>query len=790
MNRLFEIIFTALSVVSASAVMGQDVVSYSDHVRPMLGQHCFACHNADRQRGGLDLSSYSALMAGGSSGEIVSPQDPEGSSLMGVLSHAMQPAMPPDQPRLDDDKIEIVRQWITQGCRENTDSAARVASGPRVDLSVGEPTLGRPEGPPLMPEDMPLGPIVQTPRAGAITALAGHPWSPIVAVGGQRQILIYHTQTLELLGVLPFEPGQPQTICFSGSGQLLLAGGGIGGQSGSVVVWDVRTGNEVARVGEEVDSVLAADIDAMQRFVALGGPSRVVKVYDVAGGEPIYRITKHTEWITALAFSPDGILLATADRNGGLYIWEAATGELFYTLEGHDQQITDLAWRYDGNVLASTSEDGQVRLWEMHAGQRVKNWEAHRGGAQSVAFTEDGRLVTTGRDQRVKVWKPDGSLGRELRAFEDVGLSATFDTTGGRVFAGDITGRLVCWRLEEGDPVEAMGVCPASVATALTQAQEAVAQVQREIAPAQARYNEAQTRLQARTRALTEAQARGVHDQANQDRIIAARQAYDQARQHQARQQQALHAHAVRMGAAQQEVAKWRAAQLRIQIDLQRDQLAQARSAEHPTRQALDQAVAHRDQAQAQQIAAQAAIDAAPPRVEAKRQRLAATRQTAQQIQGRIDQQQQAITQAGAEVQTQQAALQALLTQAAAMESPDAQTTADIAQARQQLADMEAREGQAAHVLDEIQLELEDAEFEVESAQAGLHRIEQEVAALPAQLEAYDQQLAQAQAQIDNARQAASVAAQPSDALEAQIQELMIRYREYRAAAGFIQPGE
>ncbi len=87
---------------------------------------------------------------------------------------------------------------------------------------------------------------VRTKSINALTALAASPWAPLVAVGGQKQVLLYHTETLEPLGVLPFPEGFPTIIRFSRNGQLLLTGGGLGGKSGKVVLWDIKTGERIA----------------------------------------------------------------------------------------------------------------------------------------------------------------------------------------------------------------------------------------------------------------------------------------------------------------------------------------------------------------------------------------------------------------------------------------------------------------------------------------------------------------------------------------------------------------
>ena len=46
-------------------------VTYDDHVKPVLRQKCFACHNPDKKSGDLDLTNYSSLMTGGGSGTVM-----------------------------------------------------------------------------------------------------------------------------------------------------------------------------------------------------------------------------------------------------------------------------------------------------------------------------------------------------------------------------------------------------------------------------------------------------------------------------------------------------------------------------------------------------------------------------------------------------------------------------------------------------------------------------------------------------------------------------------------------
>ena len=241
------------------------------------------------------------------------------------------------------------------------------------------------------------------------------------------------TKSYNRLGVLPFPEGTVHDIRFSRNGSLLLAAGGRGAFSGRVVLFDVKTGQRVAEIGDEVDSVLAADVSAEHKYVALGGPAKVVKVFSTETGEILHRIRKHTDWITAVAFSPDGKLLATGDRSGGIHIWETEKGAIVFTLDEHKVRITDLSWRGDGSIVASASEDGNVILWSMKDGFPLRNFVAHasnasprhsrRTGVLSLDFANDGRLLTSGRDGAVRLWSADGV--KQLEFNIDSGLPVT-----------------------------------------------------------------------------------------------------------------------------------------------------------------------------------------------------------------------------------------------------------------------------------------------------------------------------------------------------------------------------
>ena len=432
---------------------GAKKLTYQDNILPILREKCLACHDSEKIKGGLDVSSYTKLMEGGGSGAVVKPGDAENSRLFGVIVHKIQPNMPPKSDKLPQAYLDTVKQWIDQGALENSGSKA-VAMKPTAEIGLKSVAKGRPEGPPPMPEPGKLSPepVVVAPRAGAVTAITASPWAPLVAVAGQKQVLLYDSETLNLIGVLPFPYGTPHVLKFSRNGSLLLAAGGRGGQSGRAVVWSVKTGEKIIEVGDETDAVLAADISADQTQIALGGPNKLIRIYSTKDGEKIRDIKKHTDWIYALEYSPDGVLLASADRNGGIFVWEAFTGREYFSLRGHTAAVTDVSWRDDSNILASCSEDATVRLWEMENGGQIKAWGAG-AGAESVRFSHDGRLVTCARDRLCRLWDQNGAQQKVFEAFPDLALRCSVTHDNSRVIAGDWSGLIKVFFTADGKPM-------------------------------------------------------------------------------------------------------------------------------------------------------------------------------------------------------------------------------------------------------------------------------------------------------------------------------------------------
>jgi hypothetical protein len=104
---------------------GEQSVSYSQDVKPILDQYCMQCHQPGGEGtvvSGFAMDSYESLMKGTRNGPMVIAGDVEGSNLLVLMEGRADPSisMPHgEQESVPKEQIEMVRQWIAQGAKNN-----------------------------------------------------------------------------------------------------------------------------------------------------------------------------------------------------------------------------------------------------------------------------------------------------------------------------------------------------------------------------------------------------------------------------------------------------------------------------------------------------------------------------------------------------------------------------------------------------------------------------------------------------------------------------------------------
>jgi len=120
------IVCSSLLVSSALvlAACGEKEISYKADIQPILQQYCVECHaegGKGYEKSGLLLTSYEGVMKGTRFGSIIKPGDALSSTLIMLVEGRADPSikMPHGKESLPKEKIELLKQWVKQGAKNN-----------------------------------------------------------------------------------------------------------------------------------------------------------------------------------------------------------------------------------------------------------------------------------------------------------------------------------------------------------------------------------------------------------------------------------------------------------------------------------------------------------------------------------------------------------------------------------------------------------------------------------------------------------------------------------------------
>jgi RNA polymerase sigma factor (sigma-70 family) len=150
----------------------------------------------------------------------------------------------------------------------------------------------------------------------------------------------------------------------------------------------------------------AAELDAKAAAVAFSPDGRVlvtggrdgkVVLWDVPTGKELARLDGHKKGVTGLAVLPDGKTLVTGGAGGSVLAWDLAARRLLWKSAG-GAAVTALALAPDGSSLASAAGGNQVLRWETATGRPLPAAVVGdpKEAVHSVAFSPDGKRLLAG----------------------------------------------------------------------------------------------------------------------------------------------------------------------------------------------------------------------------------------------------------------------------------------------------------------------------------------------------------------------------------------------------------
>jgi mono/diheme cytochrome c family protein len=142
--NLLRRLFSGVAAAACIAPSAQAADFWSEHVEPILRDHCVECHSQTKAKSGLDLTTFQLALRGGDRGAGFVPGKPEDSQLYLVLQPGADPHMPPKR-QLSDEQIELVRTGIEKlgvvKPAETVAAAPATPAKPREPVWVPPPNL-------------------------------------------------------------------------------------------------------------------------------------------------------------------------------------------------------------------------------------------------------------------------------------------------------------------------------------------------------------------------------------------------------------------------------------------------------------------------------------------------------------------------------------------------------------------------------------------------------------------------------------------------------------------------
>ena len=126
--------------LGARADEDEGIEFFEKQVRPLLIARCYECHSieAGEPSGGLYLDHREGWMAGGDSGPVIVPHDPDASELIKAVRYADDGYQMPPSGKLADEEIAILENWVRLGAPDPRQADAPRVAAKSIDMDAGK----------------------------------------------------------------------------------------------------------------------------------------------------------------------------------------------------------------------------------------------------------------------------------------------------------------------------------------------------------------------------------------------------------------------------------------------------------------------------------------------------------------------------------------------------------------------------------------------------------------------------------------------------------------------------
>ncbi|MFE7559607.1 helix-turn-helix domain-containing protein [Kitasatospora sp. NPDC057500] len=264
------------------------------------------------------------------------------------------------------------------------DGRLLAVGGEQGGIRLWRPPAGTAAGVPADPQDWPSQDLPQR-HLGSVNALALTPdGATLVSAGADQAARVWDLPTGRTTAELRGHPTFVLGVAVGSDNRTVVTSAGISSPSGSVLLWDLRRGTDLAP-GPDRPAVTA---------VAAAGPRAVVGTAD--GRTALWDVTGRTPRLVT-ATAPTGHAVTGLALDAAARTWVTATADGVLRMrrgsDGGELAATDLGARPtavalspDGSLLAAGTADGRLLVGPPDGSPPQRRWHRDLDQVNAVAF--------------------------------------------------------------------------------------------------------------------------------------------------------------------------------------------------------------------------------------------------------------------------------------------------------------------------------------------------------------------------------------------------------------------
>ena len=249
----------------------------------------------------------------------------------------------------------------------------------------------------------------------------------------------------------PWSHGLPvNAIAWRSDGRSLAISAGERKSPGMVALWELESSKQIWR-NDSTNTVNRLEFSPNGSALAVGDFGGDIQILSTFDGHPLARLMRHANTIDAIHFSPDGLRILSASRDGTAAVWEWTSSHRI-VLARHGARVRDAAFSPDGKRFATASDDGTAQIWDSKSGIPIGPRLRHRGRVNAIAFSPNGEcLASASNDGTARLW--DAATGAPIGSplvHEATVWKLAFAPDGDRLMTGARDGAITIWNTDSG----------------------------------------------------------------------------------------------------------------------------------------------------------------------------------------------------------------------------------------------------------------------------------------------------------------------------------------------------